>query len=115
MDFVFIVCANAPGEACPILPGHPVAGDAGLVWPRHREGGGIRRGIPLSQEPDRDLHEPAAEKHRSSRARDEAARYRSHRGRNIRPGKGRLMQTFDLPRRLVAEALGTALLVATVV
>ena len=30
-------------------------------------------------------------------------------------GQGRLMQAFDLPRRLVAEALGTALLVATVV
>src|SRR3974390_277288 len=34
---------------------------------------------------------------------------------NPRRAKGELMATFDLPRRLVAELLGTALLVATVV
>jgi glycerol uptake facilitator-like aquaporin len=38
-----------------------------------------------------------------------------YRGRNVRPAEGQLMQKFDLPRRLAAEVLGTALLVATVV
>jgi glycerol uptake facilitator-like aquaporin len=47
-------------------------------------------------------------------SRDEAARHR-YRGRNVRPAEGQLMQKFDLPRRLAAEVLGTALLVATVV
>ena len=45
----------------------------------------------------------------------QAARHRPQRRRDVRPGQGKLMPEFDLPRRLAAEALGTALLVATVV
>src|SRR5206468_3756472 len=80
-----------------------------------REGSGIRRGTPLSQESNRRLHKLAAAKHRSPFARDQAAEYWQPCRSDIRPGKGELMSHFDLPRRLTAEALGTALLVATVV
>src|SRR5262249_13190039 len=43
------------------------------------------------------------------------ARHRPHGWRDRTAAEGELMPTFDLPRRLVAELLGTLVLVATVV
>src|SRR6185369_17686806 len=81
----------------------------------YRAGSGFRRGIPVHEEPHRRVYEPAVEQHRCPVAGNPAARYRPHRWRHQRPREGELMSDFDLPRRLTAEALGTAILVATVV
>jgi glycerol uptake facilitator-like aquaporin/protein-tyrosine-phosphatase len=99
MDFVFTVCDNAAGESCPLWPGQPMTAHWGIEDPAAVEGA--------------DLEKEAA--FVAAFRRDTAARYRPHRRLHLRQGQSELMGEFDLPRRLAAEALGTALLVATVV
>lgn len=43
MDFVFTVCDQAAGEACPIWPGHPITAHWGVPDPAAAEGTGAER------------------------------------------------------------------------
>jgi arsenate reductase (thioredoxin) len=42
-DFIFTVCDNAAGEACPVWLGHPATAHWGLPDPAHIEGDDARR------------------------------------------------------------------------
>ena len=43
IDFIFTVCDNAAGEACPIWPGKPATAHWGIPDPAHIEGDEARR------------------------------------------------------------------------
>ncbi|MCO5089890.1 arsenate reductase ArsC [Bosea sp. (in: a-proteobacteria)] len=43
MDFVFTVCDNAAGEACPVWPGQPMTAQRGLLCPNAVEGPDIEK------------------------------------------------------------------------
>ncbi len=43
MDFVFTVCDDAAGEACPVWPGHPMTAHWGIEDPSNVEGSDIER------------------------------------------------------------------------
>jgi arsenate reductase len=42
-DFIFTVCDNAAGEACPLWLGHPATAHWGIPDPAHIEGDEARR------------------------------------------------------------------------
>lgn len=48
MDFVFTVCDQAAGEACPVWPGHPVTAHWGIPDPAAVEGSDIERALAFN-------------------------------------------------------------------
>ena len=126
LDFVFTVCDDAAGEVCPFWPGHPMSAHWGVPDPAAAEGTEAERHLAFAEAFRLLAHRiailaslPIASLDRASlkrrldaigAARDEPA----ERAGNAVSGAGDA-PPFDLARRLVAEALGTGLLVATVV
>lgn len=49
MDFIFTVCDNAAGEACPVWIGHPMTAHWGVEDPAVVEGSLIEKGQAFSQ------------------------------------------------------------------
>jgi arsenate reductase (thioredoxin) len=49
MDFIFTVCDNAAGEACPVWPGHPMTVHWGIPDPAAAVGGEIERRAAFRQ------------------------------------------------------------------
>ncbi|MFK3857229.1 arsenate reductase ArsC [Agrobacterium pusense] len=49
MDFIFTVCENATGEACPVWIGHPMTAHWGVEDPAAVEGSLIEKGQAFSQ------------------------------------------------------------------
>ncbi|MDP9773291.1 UNVERIFIED_ORG: arsenate reductase [Rhizobium sp. SORGH_AS 755] len=49
MDFIFTVCDNAAGEACPVWIGHPMTAHWGVEDPAAVEGSLIEKGQAFSQ------------------------------------------------------------------
>ena len=49
MDFVFTVCDQAAGEACPVWPGQPITGHWGIEDPSHETRGEIWQRAAFTQ------------------------------------------------------------------
>jgi arsenate reductase len=49
MDFIFTVCDNAAGEACPVWLGHPMTAHWGIEDPAAVEGSEIEKGRAFAQ------------------------------------------------------------------
>ena len=122
LNFVFTVCDRAASEVCPIWPGQPMTAHWGIEDPAAVEGSDEVRtrafvkafGTGRARE---DLHEPAPRAARPAGASEEARRHRAdavHERGDV-PGHPQIMMPVGFSKRLAAEALGTALLVAAVV
>ena len=49
MDFIFTVCDEAAGEACPVWPGHPATAHWGIEDPAAVEGSEVEKGRAFAQ------------------------------------------------------------------
>jgi arsenate reductase len=49
MDFIFTVCDNAAGEACPVWPGHPATAHWGIEDPKAVEGPDLEKARAFAQ------------------------------------------------------------------
>ncbi len=116
MDFVFTVCDDAAAEVCPIWPGQPMTAHWGVRDPSRVEGTEAEKGLcvcggaPAFAPPDRASHQPSHRIHRAARPATQDRRDRPH---DRYAGDG--FVSARLSQKIVAEALGTGLLVAAVV
>jgi arsenate reductase len=49
MDYIFTVCDQAAGEACPIWPGHPITAHWGLADPAAATGSPAERALAFRE------------------------------------------------------------------
>ena len=122
LDFVFTVCDNAAGEACPYWPGQPMTAHWGVPDPAAATGteAEIRFAFAdtlrmLTNRINIFVSLPLAKLDKLEFAKATRCHWQNQ-GRRRTGDRGRMSDgSTPLSRRLVAEALGSAILVATVV
>ena len=113
MDFVFTVCDSAAGETCPDWPGQPMTAHWGIEDPAAVEGGDIEKERAFVTAFKYLRNRISVFISLPIRSLDKIAL--GAKLREIGRLDGATRVNGALARRLAAEALGTALLVATVV
>jgi len=111
LDFVFTVCDNAAGEACPVWPGQPMTAHWGIPDPAEATGSPAEIALAF-----KDAYRMLNQRigiFTALLARPAQLRDRANGGRDIEGGRADLMQ--PLGKRAFSEWLGTAFLLAAVV
>ncbi len=123
LDFVFTVCDSAAAETCPLWPGQPMTAHWGVPDPAAATGNDAEIGLAFADAyrmlnnrisifvslPIGSLDKLSLQKRMGRNWKDKRWRYQSS------PGGVMSAAAVPLSQRILAEALGTAILVATVV
>ena len=118
LDFVFTVCDNAAGEACPVWPGQPMTAHWGIPDPAEAKGTPAEIALAFKdtyrmlQSAHRHFHGVAAALARSAELAKQAERDRPHGGRDVKVPSRPDAVACAAP---LPNGLGTAFLLAAVV